>query len=532
MAPQLVPGPLKRALDLLEADPGRGWTVDEVASACGVGRRTLQRHFRRFIGRMPMEFLRDLRLHRARQELLTAPGRANVTDIAARSGFHHTGRFATQYRARYGESPSATLSRNQRIAVGRPQRLTVLAAIERPAVAVLPFDLIGRDACRAAGITGEIAGALMRVRWIAIVVPARARYHLKGSVRDDGTGRLRVLIRLLDAATGRYLWADRWDSACSDLFEFEERVAERIAAAIQQPMREAEIDRAWRQDAAQLNAWELTMRALPRVLSVEAAAEEMALELLERAMERAPSDALPMALAAWCHGLRGCHNFCQRPDQEKAAARELARRAAQLNSGDPLTETMLSAGYCLAHDLATAAIHADRALVLDGSSAWAWGRSGWIKAYAGEAAEAIERFQIARARSRGPLELSLLGRHCGGTFLGGPLRRIGALVRARAGGESGRGLDQSRLDARLCSWRSQGARTAKPHRAHPCFSRFDDCTGQVRPSVSLRISRPHRGRARKRGHAPLLKEMAQLSRRGRARESPSGSRLPIGPHRK
>ena len=39
----------------------------------------------------------------------------------------------------------------------------------------------------------------------------------------------------------------------------------------------------------------------------------------------------------------------------------------------------------------------DRALALDGSSAWAWGRSGWIKAYAGEAAEAIEHFQIARA---------------------------------------------------------------------------------------------------------------------------------------
>src|SRR5438876_6187869 len=159
MAPQLVPGPLKRALDLLEADPARGWTVDEIASACGVGRRTLQRHFRRFIGRMPMEFLRDLRLGRARQELLRASGRASVTNIAARMGFNHLGRFATQYRARYGESPSATLSRNQRIAVGRPQRLTGLAAVERPAVAVLPFDLIGRDAGRAAGITGEIASA-------------------------------------------------------------------------------------------------------------------------------------------------------------------------------------------------------------------------------------------------------------------------------------------------------------------------------------------------------------------------------------
>jgi AraC-like DNA-binding protein len=172
MAPQLVPGPLKRALDLLEADPARGWTIDKIASACGVGRRTLQRHFRRFIGRMPMDFLRDLRLGRARQELLRASGRASVTDIAARSGFNHTGCFATDYRARYGESPSATLSRNQRIAVGRPQRLTALAAVERPAVAVLPFDLIGRDACRAAGITGEIASALMRLRWIAVVVPA------------------------------------------------------------------------------------------------------------------------------------------------------------------------------------------------------------------------------------------------------------------------------------------------------------------------------------------------------------------------
>ncbi len=397
MPPQLVPGPLKRALDLLEADPARGWTVEEIASTCGVGRRTLQRHFRRFIGRMPMEFLRDLRLDRARQELFRASGQTSVTDIATGSGFNHVGRFATQYRARYGESPSATLSRNQRIPVDRPRRLSVSMAVERPAIAVLPFDLTGHDACRAAGITEEIASALTRVRWIAVVVPARARYHLQGRVRDDGAGRLRVMISLLDAATGRYLWADRWDGGCNDLFEFEERVAERIAAAIQQPMREAEIDRAWRQDATQLNAWGLTMRALPRVLSVEAAAEEVALELLERAMECAPSDALPMALAAWCHGLRGCHNFSPRPDQEKAAARELAGRAAQLNTGDPLTETMLSAGYCLAHDLAAAAIHADRALALDGSSAWAWGRSGWIRAYAGEAAEAIERFQIARA---------------------------------------------------------------------------------------------------------------------------------------
>src|SRR5260370_18024673 len=109
-------------------------------------------------------------------------------------------------------------------------------------------------------------------------------------------------------------------------------------------------------------------------------------------MEIARSDPLPMALAGWCHGLRGCHNFCPRPDQEKEAARELARRAARLGSGDPLTATMLSAAYCLAHDLAPAPIHAERALVLHCGSAWASGPSVLIEPYARSAAAASGTF--------------------------------------------------------------------------------------------------------------------------------------------
>jgi len=344
-----------------------------------------------------MEFLRELRLDKARQELLRASNGATVTDIATRNGFNHVGRFAMQYRARYGESPSVTLCRKQAVVLNRGGSSPALMPVERPAIGVLPFDVVGDNGRRAAGIMDAISAALIQIRWIAVVLPARARYHLRGTIRGDDAGRLRVIFTLLDASAGRYLWADRWDGRCSDFLELEERISTRIAAAIQQSVRDAEIDRARRQNARPLNAWELTMRALPHVLSVEAAAQEVALELLEQAMECTPRDALPVALAAWCHGLRGAHNFCPRPEKEKAAARDLAGRAAQLNFADPLTETMLAAGYCLAHDLATAAIHADRALALDGGSAWAWGRSGWIKAYAGEAAEAIECFQIARA---------------------------------------------------------------------------------------------------------------------------------------
>jgi len=398
MAAQPVPRHLKKALERLEADPARAWTVVRLASECGMGRRTLQRQFRRFIGKTPMEYVHDLRLDRARREVLGASDGATVTDIAMRCGITHLGRFAAQYRKRYGESPSATLRRRQNAFVrGRSHLAPLPVAVERPAIAVLPFDLVGPDAHHAADLAEETIAALMHMRWIVVTEPARARYHLRGKVRSDGVGHLRVAAILIDRLAGRYLWADHWNGDANDLLGFEEQVTARVAIEVQPSIREAEIDRAWRTDPARLNAWELTMRALRCALSVEPAAESMALELLEQATELAPCDPLPLALASWCHGLRGGHNFCPQPNREKAAARTLAARAAQLSNGDPLTETLVAAGYTLAHDLAAAAFHADRAVGLDGGSAWAWGRCGLIKLYRGEEAEAIDCLQVARA---------------------------------------------------------------------------------------------------------------------------------------
>jgi AraC-like DNA-binding protein len=54
-----------------------------------------------------------LRLDQARQQLLHAAASTSVTDVAARCGFNHLGRFAAWYRHRYGESPSATLRRRE-----------------------------------------------------------------------------------------------------------------------------------------------------------------------------------------------------------------------------------------------------------------------------------------------------------------------------------------------------------------------------------------------------------------------------------
>jgi tetratricopeptide (TPR) repeat protein len=253
----------------------------------------------------------------------------------------------------------------------------------------------GATAHRAGAIADDISAALLRNRWLAVVASGNASYQLRGRVHGDGR-QLRVIVMLRDQAASRYLWADRWDGEVDDVFAFLERVASGVARTVERALYVGEVERARGKDAERLGSWALTMRALPLAMTIEADAQVRALEFLERAMELAPHDALPLALAAWCHGTRGAHFFTTRPDREKATAAGLARRAARLGSSDPRVEALLGAAHTLAHDLATATVHFERALALDGGCVWAWIRSGWVNVYRGQTSEAIERFQIAR----------------------------------------------------------------------------------------------------------------------------------------
>jgi transcriptional regulator GlxA family with amidase domain len=104
------PGSVRRAVDLLEADPALPWTVVELARQIGLSTRALQEGFRRHVGVPPMTYLRQVRLSRAHQDLRTVdPARHTVAEIAGRWGFIHLGRFAVTYRERYGVPPSRTL---------------------------------------------------------------------------------------------------------------------------------------------------------------------------------------------------------------------------------------------------------------------------------------------------------------------------------------------------------------------------------------------------------------------------------------
>ena len=389
-----LPRGVRRALDAMRADAGREWSLADLAAVSGLSSRSLQRQFRIFLGKTPLAKLRDIRFDGARHELLRGCPSAKVMDVALRWGFPHLGRFSIDYRRRYGEAPSQTLRRQVAFLDGLASLPAALPAHrDGPTVALGPIEASPETQESARAIADELATALTRAGATVTSQSRFARYCLVGVLRET-EGRARLTIRLVDAETGRHLWAHRSDAAPAGDFALEEQQATRIVAALQPHLRQAEIERARHKPDTDLSAQDLTLRALPHVLAMDAEGNARALDLLERALERDPEHALATALAAWAHAQRVVYHFSPRPLEERARGIALVRKALSLG-GDATALALLGNALTSLNDVESADRVIRQALAADGGSAWAWSRGGWVDVYKGDSQSAIERFRIA-----------------------------------------------------------------------------------------------------------------------------------------
>jgi AraC-like DNA-binding protein len=105
------PRTLRRAIAFIDDHAHENITVAQIAASANVTIRALQHAFRRHLATTPMGYVRVVRIRQAHQELLAADPKSGltVTQIAARWGFFHPGRFARYYRDSYGCAPYRTL---------------------------------------------------------------------------------------------------------------------------------------------------------------------------------------------------------------------------------------------------------------------------------------------------------------------------------------------------------------------------------------------------------------------------------------
>ena len=98
-----------RARQYMQAHAHEVIAVPDLCQAIGTSRRALQYAFEEVMQISPVTYLRAMRLNQVRSELRQNRA-APVGDVAARWGFWHPSRFASDYKALFGELPSATRS--------------------------------------------------------------------------------------------------------------------------------------------------------------------------------------------------------------------------------------------------------------------------------------------------------------------------------------------------------------------------------------------------------------------------------------
>jgi AraC-like DNA-binding protein len=102
----------KQAQAYIEEHYHESVRIEDLCRATGKEVRTLQRCFREYFDITITDYLKMVRLNSARRALSRAlPDEETVASVALQNGFTHFGRFSVEYKNRFGESASETLSR-------------------------------------------------------------------------------------------------------------------------------------------------------------------------------------------------------------------------------------------------------------------------------------------------------------------------------------------------------------------------------------------------------------------------------------
>lgn len=108
LSPQDV-AKIMRVHERLLAEPEGDHRLEDLARVAGMGVTTLKTKFPQVVGQSVFDFLRELRLERARRGL-EAEG-WSVKQAAFFAGYRHSTNFATAYRRRFGAAPHASRPR-------------------------------------------------------------------------------------------------------------------------------------------------------------------------------------------------------------------------------------------------------------------------------------------------------------------------------------------------------------------------------------------------------------------------------------
>jgi len=310
-------------------------------------------------------------------------------------------------------------------AIAKESATAPLPLPDKPSIAVLPFDNMSDDAEQeyfADGVSEDLITALSKIRWFFVIARnstftykgqavevtqvARelgVRYVIEGSVRK-AADRVRITAQLIDATTGRHVWAERYDRQLEDIFKLQDEMAQTIVGAVEPELSAAERERAARKPPENLDAWETYQRGLWHLWNFTKEDNAEAQRRLRQAQDLDPSFATAYAFESYSHYLDAMLGFAKAPEDSLAAALVAAKRALALDDKDPVAYFAAGRVHMMRseHDASVAELRT--AVALNPSFALAHHGLGCALMLSGQLEEATEEFdKTIRLSPRDPV---------------------------------------------------------------------------------------------------------------------------------
>ena len=285
-----------------------------------------------------------------------------------------------------------------------------------PSIAVLPFVNMSEDPKQeflSDGITEEIITALSKVPHLFVISrqstfsykgkPVKVkqvseelgvRYVLEGSVQRSAD-RIRINAQLIDALTGRHIWAERYDRDLTDIFALQDEITIKTLTAIRVKLTEGEqastYDKYYKGKQG-LDCYLKTMEGWHYYWGHNVGDTREARRIAEEAIAMCPNVPMNYVLMGMVNQMEFWLGLGKSPQESIEKGIELAQKALAMDNSMPFAHGLLGHFYVLKREYDKAIAEGERSVALDPGGALVNLVYAMSLNYAGRSEEAIPIF--------------------------------------------------------------------------------------------------------------------------------------------
>jgi adenylate cyclase len=287
---------------------------------------------------------------------------------------------------------------------------------EEPSIAVLPFVNMSGDPNQeylSDGITENIITALSNIRNMFVIArnstfaykgkaakiqqvaeELGVRYVLEGSIQKT-EDRVRITAQLIDAITGKHLWAERYDSDLKDLFALQDEITMKIITALRVKLTEGERANVGVGGTDNLGGYLKLMQADKQMRRWNKEGNALCRKLAEEAIALDPEYADAYLSLSAAHLMDMMYGTSESPKQSLKKAEELVQKAISLRGGFAGARGFLGRIYVTKRQYDLAIAEGERAVALAPNSSFVHAALAFSLHYAGRPEEAIPLYKKA-----------------------------------------------------------------------------------------------------------------------------------------